>query len=183
MTTLLAVRHAPTAPFAGFVGQSDVPIAVPLAVAREAALAAFQGFDLTEVWSSPLCRCLDTAAAVARVRGVPLRVDRRLLEISHGAWENRAFADLERQEPEAWANYCAHWASTSPPGGEPLSSFAGRVSTWWAEREQRSALVGHAGVLRALLVVVDGLTWSEALSPEIPHLGDRAAWSLSFRRA
>jgi probable phosphomutase (TIGR03848 family) len=69
---------------------------------QAAALAArFAGTPLARVVSSPMDRCLETAAAIAEAVGVEVAVHEGLQECGYGAWTGRRLAELA-QEP-LWA--------------------------------------------------------------------------------
>jgi probable phosphomutase (TIGR03848 family) len=54
----------------------------------------FRGLPVVRVVSSPLERCLETAAPLAAAAGVELTVDDGLQECAYGAWTGRALRDL-----------------------------------------------------------------------------------------
>jgi alpha-ribazole phosphatase len=124
------------------------------------------------IWSSPLGRCAELAAALADALGAPLRIDERLREISFGAWEGRPWDEIARTEPEAHRRWMAGWRTEAPPGGEPLPAFEARIGGWWRtlDRGADQLLVAHAGVTRALRVLAQRRSWEEALAAAVPHL-------------
>lgn len=63
------------------------------------------------LWTSPLRRCRELAAAL---HPAP-REDGRLMEMDFGAWEGLAWDAIPRAELDAWA---ADVAGFAPPGGE-----------------------------------------------------------------
>lgn len=167
---LLAFRHAPAAESGRCYGRLDVEVHPP---SEEAArrLEAQVHFQPSTVFTSPSARCRAPASLLARRWGAALDVDDRLYELDFGAWEGVPWAELHGKAAfEAWAR---DWKTGSPPGGEPLSLLEARVLSWWAEAKScgPAVLVGHAGVLRALLVQRRGLSWEEAMALEVPHLG------------
>ncbi len=104
-----------------------------------------------------------------------LRIDDRLAEMDFGEWEGRSWEQIERSHPRSYRAWLAAWPEVAPPGGERLSAFENRVRSWLEERAafaeiQSSALVGHAGVIRALRVLSSGATWKDALSQSVPYL-------------
>lgn len=130
---LVAFRHAPV-PLSGVCyGRLDVSAEL----AAEAAAAAIERglADLRvrprAVWSSPLSRCAAPAAALAARLGAPHAVDERLLEIAYGAWEGRAWSDIERDDPIAYAAWLRDWERLGPPGGESALEVEARVRSFW----------------------------------------------------
>lgn len=170
---LVAFRHAPV-PLAGICyGRLDV--APELAAPRAADVIERALVDLgvrpAVIWSSPLSRCRAPAAELSARLGVPHAVDERLLEIAYGAWEGRAWVDIERDEPSAYAAWVSGWQHVGPPGGEAAIEVEARVRSFWRALSPASphVLVAHAGVLRALRVIA-GASWAEAMSAPAPYL-------------
>ncbi|WP_437981462.1 histidine phosphatase family protein [Sorangium sp. So ce117] len=192
---LLAFRHAPVALSGVCYGRLDVAAELPPEAAAAAIERALHELCVRPgvVFSSPLSRCALPAAELAARLGVPRAIDDRLLEISYGAWEGRAFADIERDDPAAYAAWLDGWERVGPPGGESALDVESRVRSIWRElgtprgvngvdvaavaadadvasRARPPLLVAHAGVLRALRVVACGASWPAAMSAPVPHL-------------
>jgi len=113
------------------------------------------------------------AGELARLLEADVRVDHRLAEMDFGEWEDRSWEEIERANPVRYEAWLAGWREIAPPGGESLAVFEARIREWVRERGddiETSALVGHAGVIRALRVLGAGLTWDEVLRAPIPHL-------------
>jgi alpha-ribazole phosphatase len=113
-----------------------------------------------------------------RVRHV---VDERLHEIDFGAWEGRTWSDIERHDDVRFQRWMAFWKSEKPTGGESVSELEARVTGWLSERALEGTsgastdrtdlvLIGHAGVIRALRVLCEGLDWDTAMSMATPHV-------------
>jgi len=171
---LYALRHAATPAAAGPVGRLDVPIVGTHAAAAEAALHALGARARpTVVWSSPLSRCGDTARALATRLRVPHALDERLLEISYGEWEGRRWDDLPSDATAAWMR---DWEHHGPPGGESAQAVGRRVAEWLAALPGTpQLLIAHAGVVRALRVLLAGSTWPDAMAVPVAHLGQPEA--------
>lgn len=129
-----------------------------------------------EVWTSPLSRCAELAHALAAALGAPVRTDPRLLEISYGRWEGRTWVDLERDDAAALDAWMRSWETRGPPGGESAQEVQRRVSRWLAElsTDHDHLLIAHAGVVRALGVLIDARTWPEVMQMPVVHLELRA---------
>ncbi|WP_437895376.1 histidine phosphatase family protein [Sorangium sp. So ce124] len=192
---LIAFRHAPVALSGVCYGRLDVAAELPPEAAAAAIERALHELCVCpgEVWSSRLSRCALPAAELAERLGVPHTLDDRLAEISCGAWEGRAFSDIERDDPIAYAAWLDGWERVGPPGGESALEVESRVRSFWRElgapraprgvdgvdvasdadvasRARPHLLVAHAGVLRALRVVACGASWPAAMSAPVPHL-------------
>jgi probable phosphoglycerate mutase len=86
--------------------------------------ASGAGFGV--ILSSPLRRAKRTAAEVAGLTGVPLRVDEDLRETDFGAWEGLTFAEVQQGWPAELAAWLAD-AEVAPPGGESFAAVGERV--------------------------------------------------------
>jgi alpha-ribazole phosphatase len=176
---LWAARHPPVSAPGICYGRTDVGLVASAEDAANTLEASFTGAS-SIVWSSPSTRCVAVAELLARRRAVELRVDTRLSELDFGMWEGRTWAAIEREEPQAFTHWMENWKSAAPPGGESVDALTIRVGGWLAElREDARAaahapmLITHAGVIRALLVRIDGLGWDVAMKRNVPHL----AWT------
>jgi broad specificity phosphatase PhoE len=99
--------------------------------------------DITHIVSSPLERAQETAAPLARVRGVVPVLDERVIE-STNVFEGRRFSigsGLVRR-PSVWRHL---WNPFKPSWGEPYAEVAGRM--WAAVEDAREAAAGHEAVV------------------------------------
>lgn len=134
-------------------------LAVPLNVrgreqARELAeLAA--GYDFACMWSSPLERARETAAIIAARIGLEPREDPRLRETNTGAWTDRLFSEVEKEDPERLAGFLCGDPGFSFPGGESFAQHRDRVL---------DVLADIAAGPRPALVVCHGVVIRLALS-------------------
>ncbi|MCV7381016.1 bifunctional RNase H/acid phosphatase [Mycobacterium alsense] len=81
---------------------------------------------IAAVFSSPLQRAYDTAAAVAKPLGLDVTVDDDLIETDFGAWEGLTFAEAAERDPELHRRWLRD-TSTTPPGGESFDAVLERV--------------------------------------------------------
>ncbi|MCB9611914.1 MAG: histidine phosphatase family protein [Sandaracinus sp.] len=168
---LIAIRHAPTHAEGLCVGRYDVATKVPHEDAARTILERWSGAPADFAWSSPLSRCAEPAHLVAHAWSRPHRVDERVLELAYGAWEGRAWSDLQREDGERLRAWMDAWTEAAPPEGESVAALEARVRAWWQTLPSgRHLLVAHAGVVRALRVIVRGATWEEAMREPVPHL-------------
>ena len=173
MSLLLCARHAPVAVGHRCYGRLDLP---PGEDPRASASRLGRSLPRTPprvIWTSPLRRCREVAGELARLLEAEVRIDDRLSEMDFGEWEDRSWEEIERHNPIRYEVWLAGWREIAPPGGESLAVFEARIGAWLRERGddiETAALVGHAGVIRALRVLGAGATWDEALREPIPHL-------------
>lgn len=115
---------------------------------------------LEAVYSSPLERCLETAAELVRGREIRVRRLAGLLEVDYGEWTGRSFAMLRRSA--AWRRVHHAPSSVRFPGGETLAEVQARViraieGVWDRHPKGAVALVTHGDVIRLALAHVAGV--------------------------
>ncbi len=163
MTTVLLVRHGLTAAtghsLTGWmpgIGLDD------RGQAQAAALGArLAGLPLDAIVSSPLDRCLQTAAAIATARDdeQPVLTDDRLGECHYGDWTGKPLKKLVK-EP-LWRVVQAHPSAVTFPGGESMPDVQHRavaaVRDWNAKlgKDATYLICSHGDVIKA--IVADSL--------------------------
>lgn len=168
MTRFWLVRHGPTHAKT-MVGWTDLPadLSDQAALAR---LSAHLPAD-APVISSDLSRAVATADCLPGRPRLPH--DRDLREMRFGAWEMRAFAEIEAEDP---ARIRAFWETPGevcPPGGESWNALVGRVGGA-LQRLQGLApeviVVAHFGPIVAALQLAEGLAPEAAFAHRIDNL-------------
>lgn len=104
------------------------------------------------IFSSPLRRCSELAALLAvALESDAVIHDGRLVEMDFGAWEMRAWNDIDRAEIDAWV---AGLHSYRPGDGESVMCVAQRVRSFLdalqAQQLPSAIIVCHAGTIRML---------------------------------
>ena len=152
---LWLVRHAPVlAPPGTCYGQLDLSADSQATAQCAQKLAAVLPSSLV-LQHSTLQRCeLLTQSLQALRPDLTLKPDARLREMDFGRWEGRLWAELPRNEIDAWAMQLAHCA---PGGGEPLTAMLARVAHALSEARETARQTGqdvvwiaHAGVARCV---------------------------------
>ncbi|MBN2113934.1 MAG: histidine phosphatase family protein [Acidimicrobiia bacterium] len=156
MTRLILIRHAPTAE-TGKRLSGRLP-GVPLTPAGRQAAAALArrlaGAPLAAVYTSPLLRCRQTAAAVAAPhRLVPL-VRHHLADTDYGDWSGRALSAVRRTALWRLVRECP--SQVTFPAGESLPAVQERAvaaceSVGAAHPSATVALVTHSDVIATAL--------------------------------
>ena len=157
-TRLLLVRHAETdAAFRGrCYGRLDVPLS-PEGRRQAAALgAALADVSFAAVYSSPLMRALDTAAAIASPHKLEPVTQDALREIDFGELEGLAYDEIQAERPDFYRRWMETPSVVRFPGGETFAELRARVLPAAAEIRERHggeavALVTHGGVVRVML--------------------------------
>jgi broad specificity phosphatase PhoE len=99
--------------------------------------------DIVHLRSSPLERAQETAAPLARTRGLDIVTDERVIE-STNVFEGKRFGvgDGALRKPSAWRHL---WNPWKPSWGEPYKEIVARMMA--AVNEARQAAAGHEAVL------------------------------------
>jgi probable phosphoglycerate mutase len=187
---ILLARHGESrdnVPPQRFSGWLDAPLTDRGREQARALAAVAAQAGVAAVWTSRLIRARETAGIVAASLGLEARIDERLAESHRGRWEGRLVADLEREEPEAWAAWKRGGADFRFPGGESLAEHQARaLEALDAVRAgPRPALVVcHGGTIRVIAAAAHprGLDAFHDVAPFIPNatllrLEDLSAWT------
>lgn len=121
-------------------------------------LAAGLAADDTVVVSSDLCRAAETAATLAALISVPLRLDERLREHGVGCWEGLTRDEVAVRFPDQYAD----WLAGRPVrgrGGEEAAAVQARALAALADLPQArtAVVVTHGGTSARLLEGLLGL--------------------------
>jgi alpha-ribazole phosphatase len=148
---LLLIRHAPALNEGRLAGRRDVPADL----SDGQALTALRGVlgPVDRVIASPALRCRQTAQALWP--NAEAAEDPRLWEQDFGAWEGLPFADI----PDQGALPPGELALLAPRGGESFADLCARAAPALAQIASipgRSAIVAHAGTIRAALAMALG---------------------------
>ena len=166
---ILAARHP--RPLVGArvcYGRTDVALAEPAEAGARALIAACAE-PIERIVSSPLSRALSVAQAVARETGAPLHTDDRLMEMDFGTWEGQSWPAIPRAEIDAWA---ADPLGYHPGGGESVADVLRRVRRAWtglASSADTTLVLTHAGPIRCLLHVAQGVPLRDAIQASIAY--------------
>ena len=161
-----------------FQGQTDIPLdqaGVAQAAAAARRLAVLRPDAL---FASDLSRAQQTAAALARLTGLPVTLDKDLRERYGGDWEGLADDEIRERYP-------AERATWNPPNGEPTAAVADRVAAAFTRVAdgladgQLAVVVGHGAALRLGMERILGLP-----AQGVSVLGPLAncSWSVLERR-
>lgn len=175
-TRLCLVRHGETAWNAErrIQGQLDEPLSVlGHAQARATAKILVQE-DFAAVYASDLSRAQQTAEAIARLRGCPVRLEAGLRERHYGVFQTRTYDEMRRDFPREYARFMAREIDFVLPGGESLRQFAQRVlhcveAIVAAHAGGQVLIATHGGVLDILHRRVTGKPLDAPRDFEIPN--------------
>lgn len=136
--------------------------------------AAVVGCEWDAVVSSPMQRCARFAAELADARGLPLRLEPRLVEYHFGDWQGVPIETLEQSDGDALARFRTDPVAHPPPGAETFAGFRSRLSTALddiaAQAGARRVLVlTHGGAIRLLRCLTEGRDYGDMAGIEVAH--------------
>ena len=172
MTQIFLVRHGQSEGnlFRRVQGQSDLDLTAAGRAQLPYLQKRFADEPLAAVYTSPLRRTRETAAAIAGEKNIPVIVEPRLIEMSFGTWEMRPWGEVSRESPElknAFLNDPDNWhmegAEEHPAVQERV--FAAMRDIAAAHDGSSVAVACHGMAIRAFLARVLGV--------ESAHISDR----------
>ena len=90
-----------------------------------AAAGLIAPLPLSAIFSSPMERTLQTATALADLKGLPIEVVDGLLEVDYGEWAGQGFKVLRKTE--LWKVVQQHPSGARFPGGESVREAQARI--------------------------------------------------------
>ena len=120
---LVLVRHGETAwnRERRYQGWRDTPLSATGRVQAEAAGRLLARQPLAAVWSSPLERARDTAAAIAAPLGLLVREEAAFKEMRFGEWEGLTRDEASAQFPSLYRAWAETPHLVTLPGAETLA--------------------------------------------------------------
>jgi probable phosphomutase (TIGR03848 family) len=118
------------------------------------------GIRVDAIVSSPLERCRETAAPLAKARGRRVAVRRAWIEVGYGDWTGRSISQLRRTR--LWRRVMSTPSNVRFPGGESLLEVQARAvdaAVGLATDHPRGTIVvfSHADVIRLLVAQLAGI--------------------------
>jgi probable phosphomutase (TIGR03848 family) len=165
VSTLLLVRHGLTAMTGPVLAGRTPGLHLDERGEKQAAAVAQRigVLPVHTIVSSPLDRCLDTAAAIAAAQQAEHEVhqDRRIIECDYGEWTGRPIKELAKDP--MWKVVQTQPSAARFPGGESLTEISARavaaVRDWNARLPDEAIWVAcsHGDVIKAVLADALGL--------------------------
>lgn len=162
MERLLLLRHAVTEQTGTYLSgwTAGLHLSATGHTQAKALAERLEPVGIDAVYSSPLERCMETAAAIAEPRGLPVQVLEGVGEVRYGEWTGRALKDLAKED--LWRVVQAHPSGARFPGGESLYEMQVRAvaaveQLRAAHPGQTVAVASHADVIKAVAAHYLGL--------------------------
>ncbi len=159
MVKLLIVRHGfSTSNKDGtFTGQIDVPLSEEGKIQAELVSDyILNNYDVGAVYSSDLCRAVDTVKKVADAKNLPIITDRRLREVFCGKWEGVLVEKVKEIFKEDYLTWKSGSEMAYITGGENMFEVKLRAMQAIDEivnkNEGKTVVIAtHGGVIKPLL--------------------------------
>ncbi|MCB1451998.1 MAG: histidine phosphatase family protein [Nitratireductor sp.] len=163
--TLIFLRHpTPEVAPGTCYGQTDLDIAAEGHGQIEAALLSTP--PVTRILASPARRCRKLALALAQRDSIEPEFDHRLWEMHMGEFEGLLWRDIPRELSEGWLS---DPFNNPTPGGESFRQVQERVLDAIANADAGTAIVCHAGPIRAVQMAWSGISFAEAFAQTPPY--------------
>lgn len=175
---LVLVRHAETDwnRQRRYQGWQDTSLSEAGRQQAEAAGRLLAAEPLAAVWSSPLRRSRDTAAAIATPRGLTVQVEEAFREMRFGQWEGLTADDASALFPALYREWLESPHLVELPGAETLAQVKARAlegleGLRHAYEGQTVCLVTHGITSRILILEALGLGLDRIWSLQVSFTG------------
>ncbi len=160
MTRIILVRHGHVEGISPerFRGRRDIELSdLGSRQARAVARRITADWRPRAIYSSPLRRCQQTAAAIGAACGLPATAVDDLNDVHYGAWEWHTYEEVRVQWPDLFECWFAAPHLVRFPQGESLQDLVARAANVLRLLRERHAdetvvVVGHSSGNRALLL-------------------------------
>jgi alpha-ribazole phosphatase/probable phosphoglycerate mutase len=160
---ILLVRHGRTDwnDAHRFQGRTDIPLNAIGRAQAEKVAARLAAWSMDVIYTSPMTRARETAAAIADLHGKSPVVLDDLAEVNFGSWEGRFFEDIKEQHGDRLQEWLQNPFFCMPEKAETWDSIRARAErvkeTVLGSPHERIVMVSHGGIIRALFVAMLGL--------------------------
>lgn len=176
MLKIIFIRHGKTLwnSSGRFQGQSNTQLSEEGIIQAQKLAKNFPVEHIDAVYSSPLDRAFITGKIIADKFHVPITADKRLCEISFGAWEGLTYNEIHAKWPAEIEMLFSRPDETAIPQGEKFTDVQKRAvealndiiaQNTVSDENKTVVITAHGGILRALL-------------SHILHMPLRYIWSL-----
>lgn len=162
-TRIYLVRHGATVLSAedAFAGETDVALSEEGREQARSLAARLASEPIAALYASPMSRTMETARILADPHRLEVLPREGLREISHGHWEGRKRADVEKLFPEEYARWETDPFSMAPAGGESGLSVTARalpalLEIAEAHRDRQAVVISHKATIRLLVSTLLG---------------------------
>jgi probable phosphoglycerate mutase len=157
-----------------YIGQMDLSLSQEGIIQSQELRETFAEISLTQAYTSPLARCVQTLGILLFERNVPTVLVDALKEINMGDWDGRTIDEIKINQPEDYQKRGQEINTFVPPGGESFKMLKTRVMPVFnsmIKEECKDAILisTHAGVIRVILSEIMGLSINELFKWKLPY--------------
>jgi probable phosphoglycerate mutase len=163
-TRVFVVRHGATVLTTEdrFAGETDVPLSDDGRGQLRRLAERLSGEKIAAVYASPLGRTMETGRILAAPHGLRVEPSDGLREISHGHWEGKTRAEVEKEYPAEYARWQGDPYNFAPPGGETGLSVTARsipalLAIVSAHENEQVIVASHKATIRLMIGSLIGL--------------------------
>ena len=162
---MIFLRHpTPDVPPGTCYGQTDLDIAH---IGHEQIDKAMETTPVVKrILASPALRCRKLAITLAERDGVDITFDERLWEMNMGEFEGELRSEIDREVSAEWFK---DPFQNRAPGGESFLDVQTRVLEALTHADMETAIVCHAGVIRATQMAWENKSFREVFDIMPPY--------------
>ena len=162
------IRHTSVSVETGICyGQSNVDVSTTFGNEAKIVKSKLENKQFDAVYSSPLQRCTKLASFCGYSSPT---LDSRLMELNFGAWEMKAWTDINDPQLQNWFD---NWATEIPTHGESFFSMTERVGEFLEDVKKlhynHIAVFAHAGVIRSAGIIAEHFTVEQAFDYKVEY--------------
>lgn len=169
---LFLLRHTKVSNMEGICyGQSKIDLAESFDMELLEIKKKFKTTKLHHIYSSPLLRCKVLAEALVKGK-TELNFDERLMELHFGKWEGLKWQEIEKtEEAKRWFE---DYLNVACPEGESYQDLLNRCKSFISSLKEIQSnsnllVVTHAGPIRAIYSIINGISPKEAFNLQIDY--------------
>ena len=164
MTRVYLIRHGTTEWNREeiFRGRVDCGLDETGRAEARAVAAYFDGVNLEGIYTSPLARAAETAAAIAAGRGMEVVSDPAFIDLDFGEWQGHPLKEVREKYPELYRAWRERPREVTFPGGENLDqvrerAWEGLLKVVRENPERTVVIVSHRVITKVLICAALGL--------------------------
>ena len=157
MTTLIFVRHGQSESNLThrFTGQGNTPLTALGLRQAERTAELLRDAPIDVIYSSDLCRSMQTAEKTAQMHDLVIIPRQPLREIYAGEWESMEYDEIKANYPDSYGVWLSDVGRAHPNGGESVLALTERIyrevdAIVNAHPDQTVAIFTHALPIRML---------------------------------
>ncbi len=156
------------------LGIQDVPVSDYGKAQIRKSREYIEGFKWTEVYSSPLRRCIETAECLG-IEQDKILIKDDFREMAAGIWENLTFKEIREKYPELYEERGKSLGTFAVEGaesfGEAGERFGACLDEIRGETDENILVIAHAGVIRGYLCRLTGIHYNHVMDFSMPYGG------------